>query len=125
MYDEMDIEIARWGNDAWPNLNYTIYPETGRTDVKHKSYSKFFTMEGTESTHRFIRTANEVTLKSLKGFHDDDTGLFDSKTFTKADVPVSTLTMPVYMNLWLFEDRTPSNEKSVEIIIKEFKFSPL
>jgi hypothetical protein len=24
--DEMDIEIARWGNPAYPNLNYTIWP---------------------------------------------------------------------------------------------------
>ena len=25
-YDEMDIEIARWGNSSYPNLNYTIWP---------------------------------------------------------------------------------------------------
>ncbi|MFD1631886.1 glycoside hydrolase family 16 protein [Pseudopedobacter beijingensis] len=125
MYDEMDIEIARWGNDAWPNLNFTVYSATGRTDARHKSHTKFFTMEGTKSTHRFTWKEGELTLKSMVGFHDDDTGLIESKTFTNADVPISTLTMPAYMNLWLFEGKAPSDNKSVEIIIKEFRFIPL
>jgi len=31
MHDEMDVEIARWCNSAWDNLNYTIWPEPGVT----------------------------------------------------------------------------------------------
>ncbi len=125
MYDEMDIEISRWGNDAWPNLNYTIYPASGRTDATRKSHTKFMTMDGTKSTHRFKRTASEVVLKTIKGFRDDDTDLIETKTFTNVDVPLSTLAMPVYMNLWLVDGKAPSDQKSVEIIIKEFKFTAL
>ncbi len=125
LFDEMDIEFARWGNNDWPNLNYTIYPETGQTAAKSKSYTKLVPLNNDKSTQRFKRTKNEVTLKSLEGFHDDDTGLFASKTFTKKEVPVSSLAMPVYINLWLFEGTAPSDSKTVEIIIKEFKFKSL
>ena len=34
--DEMDIEIARWGNPAYPNLNYTIWPSK-KDGVKNSS----------------------------------------------------------------------------------------
>ncbi|MET4082504.1 hypothetical protein ABIB40_002462 [Pedobacter sp. UYP30] len=123
-FDEMDIEIARWGNSSYPNLNYTIYPQTGKTDAKPASYVQEFSISDTKTTHRFIRTATEITLKSLKGFNDDDTGLFASKTFGTADVPVSSLEMPVFINLWLFDGHAPTDGKSVEVVIKGFKFSP-
>lgn len=123
-FDEMDIEIARWGNDTYPNLNYTIYPETGKA-ADSKSFTQNFSFGDVQTTQRFKRTSTQVTLKSLIGFHDDDTGLFASKTFGVADVPVSSLEMPVFINLWLFEGKAPSNGKSVEVVIKNFKFSPL
>jgi hypothetical protein len=35
------------------------------------------------------------------------------------------LSMPIHMNLWLFKPEGPTDGKSVEIIIHEFKYTPL
>jgi hypothetical protein len=120
-YDEMDIEFARWGNSSWPNLNYTVWPATsGYSDW---SYTKNFSLSGTYTTHRFTRSASSVVFKSLGGFYNDDTNLFASATCTTANTSISTLGMPVHMNLWLFDGNAPSDGKEVEIIIHSFTYT--
>ncbi len=37
---------------------------------------------------------------------------------------MSTLDMPVHMNLWLYQGAAPANAVAVEIIIHAFKFTP-
>ncbi|WP_379664209.1 glycoside hydrolase family 16 protein [Pseudopedobacter beijingensis] len=124
-YDEMDIEFARWGNDAWDILNYTVWPATGSLDTIPGVHTANFTMSGTYSTHRFKRTADSVVFKSMHGFQDDDTYMFENKTFTSPSTSISTLSMPILMNLWLYEGNAPSDGQSVEIVIHEFKYTPL
>jgi len=124
-YDEMDIEIARWGNASANNLNYTIWPATGATATRASYTASFTTPGGTYTTHRFKRTANSVKLQSLYGFYDDDTNQFQTKTFTTPGTSISTLAMPVHMNLWFFSGRAPSDGQNVEVIIHSFKFTPL
>lgn len=123
-FDEMDIEIARWGNSSWPNLNYTIYPATGTSGKSAWSYTKNFTLNGgTYTTHRFTRNSSSVVCKSLNGFYNDDTNLFASASCSSPTWSISTLGMPVHMNLWLFDGHAPSDSKEVEIIIHNFKFT--
>jgi hypothetical protein len=122
-FDEMDIEFARWGNSAWPNLNYTVWP--GQTGFRNWSYTKFFTLNGTYTTHRFTRSTNSVVFKSLHGFVNDNTNQFATATCSAPANSISTLTMPVHMNLWLYDGLAPSNGKEVEIIIHNFKYTPL
>jgi hypothetical protein len=121
-FDEMDIEFARWGNSAWPNLNYTVWPaQSGFSDW---NYTKDFTLTGgTYTTHRFTRSASSVVFKSLNGFYNDDTNLFATATCTSPAWSISTLNMPVHMNLWLFNGNAPSDGKEVEIVIHNFKFT--
>lgn len=123
-FDEMDIEFARWGNSSWPNLNYTIYPATGTSGKSDWNYTKNFTLSGgTYTTHRFTRNSNSVVLKSLNGFYNDDTNLFASATCSSPAWSISTASMPVHMNLWLFDGLAPSDSKEVEIIIHSFKYT--
>ncbi len=125
-HDEMDIEFARWGNDAWPNLNYTIFPATGHPNPAPASYSKSITTPGgTYTTHRFKRTASQVVLKSFYGFQDGNSNMFETKTFSTPATSISTLSMPILMNLWLFEGTAPSDNQPVEVVIHEFKFTAL
>jgi hypothetical protein len=121
-YDEMDIEFARWGNSAWPNLNYTVWPAiSGKSDW---NYTKDFTLTGgTYTTHRFTRNSSSVVFKSLNGFYNDDTNLFASATCSSPAWSISTLSMPVHMNLWLFDGLAPSDSKEIEIIIHSFKYT--
>lgn len=123
-FDEMDIEIARWGNSSWPNLNYTVWPATGTSGQSTWSYTQFFTSTGsTNTTHRFTRNSSSVVFKSMNGFTNDDTNLFASATCSSPTWSVSTLGMPVHMNLWLYSGLAPSDGNEVEIIIRNFKFT--
>ena len=76
-------------------------------------------LSGTYTTHRYTRSTSYVYFQSLYGHQTDNTNQFASATSTNI---VSTLVMPVYMNLWLFQGRLPSDKKEVEIIIRDFKF---
>ncbi|MDB5014049.1 MAG: hypothetical protein JWQ25_2251 [Daejeonella sp.] len=118
---EMDIEFARWGVQANLPLNYTVYPTSTGHPTYHNAYD--FTMDGTYTTHRFTRTNKTVVYKSLGGFQDGDINLFRTATCA-APYTVSTLSMPIYMNLWLFQGVSPTNNTSVEIIIHSFKYTP-
>jgi hypothetical protein len=120
-FDEMDVEFARWGVANNKILNYTVYPATTGKPTFHNE--RDFAMSGTYTTHRFKRTNNSVVFKSLGGHQDNDTNLFATSTCSPP-YSVSTLAMPVYMNLWLFRGMAPANGSSVEIIIHEFKFTP-
>ncbi|RFZ92319.1 hypothetical protein D0C36_12865 [Mucilaginibacter conchicola] len=122
--DEIDIEFARWGNDAWPNLNYTIFPKVGDPATPASYSQNFTTPGGTYTTHRFKRTASSVVFKSLYGFQDGDTNLFLTKTFTSPATSISSKSMPVLLNLWCYNGLAPSNGQPVEIVIHEFKFTP-
>ena len=122
-HDEMDIEFARWGNSSWPNLNYTVWP-AANSSKSPWSYTKNFTLSGgTYTTHRFTRKSSSVVFKSLSGFYNDDTNLFASATCSSPTWSISTLGMPVHMNLWLFDGLAPSDSKEVEIIIHNFKYT--
>jgi hypothetical protein len=120
-HDEMDIEFARWGNDAWPNLNYTVWPAANGQGPW--SYTKNFSLSGTYTTHRFTRSINSVVFKSLGGFYNDDTNLFASATCSSPTSSISTLGMPIHMNLWLYDGNAPSDGKEVEVIIHNFKYT--
>lgn len=122
--DEMDIEFARWGVDSNPILNYTVYPAQTSFPVFHTERN-FTLPEGTFTTHRFKRTSHTVTYKSLYGFQDADQNLFATDTCTVPRHKVSALSMPIFMNLWLFRGTPPSDQKEVEILIHSFKFTPI
>ncbi|WP_442589722.1 glycoside hydrolase family 16 protein [Pedobacter sp. AW31-3R] len=122
--DEMDIEFARWGVQENPNLNYTIYPAEINLPTFHDN-RLFNLSEGSYSTHRFSRTSTSVSYKSLYGFQDGDTNLFATATCSAPAYKVSTLRMPVYMNLWLFRGQEPADGSTVEILIHSFKFTPI
>lgn len=121
-YDEMDIEFARWGAAGNPNLNYTIWPAAA--GFTQQSHVQSISLNGTYTTHRFVRTQNRVVFKSMHGFTDTDTNLFATATFTNPPVSISRLSMPVHINLWLFQGRVPLNNNEVELILSEFKYIP-
>lgn len=119
-HHEMDIEFARWGNNAWPNYNYTVYPATGSGSA---SQTYELALNGTYTTHRFTRTTTSV---SFQGFHGHTTAAgnaFFTPWTTQSGFNVSTLALPILMNLWLYQGSAPSNGAEVEIIIHSFTFT--
>jgi hypothetical protein len=119
----MDIEFSRWGNDSFPNLNYTIWP--AHPTFKDASAVNEFTLASNLSTHYFRWSADSVVCSSFNGITAHPDKLIYSHTFTGSSVSISKLKMPVHINLWLFGGHPPANQKPVEIIIRSFTYKPL
>lgn len=123
--NEIDIEFAHWGNAEWPIGNFTVWPvESGLTQI-----SESFPVElnGTYTTHRFIWESQQIFFQSLHGHENDDKNVITNWLF-KPDEPlkyISQQSMPIHINLWLFEGQSPMNGNEVEIIIHSFTFTPL
>ena len=121
-FDELDIEFARWGNDRYPNLNYTVWP--AEKPFKNYSYTREFTLAGVESVHRFEWSKDSVIFSSYNGIHAQDHSIIAKNTCTSPPNSISRLEMPVHLNFWLFEGRPPENQQKVELIIGSFRFVP-
>ena len=121
-FDEMDIEWARWGNARYPNCNYTVWP--AQQGFNNFSFAKEITLSSNNTTQRFTSTANSVLFQTLQGFKDDNTNQIATATCTAPPNSISTLPMPAFINLWLFQGHAPSNKKGVEIIIHKFTYTP-
>jgi hypothetical protein len=121
--DEMDIEIARWGNAAYPNLNYTIWP-ANKEGVKNSSTTHEFSLKSNLSYHCFRRNADTVICSSFDGTSADAGKMIFSSTFVNPASSISQLDMPVHINFWLFDGNPPADEHPVEIVIRNFRFIP-
>ena len=122
--NEIDIEFAHWGHADAPIGNYTIYPAFGERAPKD-GHAFAFTLKGDDTTQRFVRTAASVSLKSLQGHHNDDTGEIAAWVYSPLDkrlIPQKPL--PVHINLWLFQGKAPADGKEITITIKKFTFTP-
>lgn len=122
--NEIDIEFARWGNSAWPNGNWTIYPNSGST-VGSSTFN--FTLGSTYTTSTFVWKSSNIAFSFQEGFkaNGDTSGLIKSWTYapSNATTNIPQRAMPLGMNLWCF-GAPPSNGQNVEIIIRDFKFIP-
>jgi len=125
--DEMDIEYSKFGSATANNTNFTIYPAQTVTSTAdwHTTYNTSLT-DGTYTTQRFKRnSATSVYFQELGGFQTDNTNQITSATCSNPPNSISTLAMPVHMNLWLFQGNAPVNNSPVEIIIHSFTFTAL
>src|SRR5579862_4209016 len=121
-FDEIDIELGRWGNAGYPNLNYTVWPaEKGFTN---NAYTKEYKQKKNFSIQQFTWRKNSVDFATFDGEQTDSTELVASYTCTQPPASISSLEMPVHINLWLFGGRPPADDKPVEIVIRRFDFQP-
>jgi hypothetical protein len=124
--NEIDIEFARWGRPQRDIGNYTIYPASGERD-KNATHPFPITLQenAADTTHRFTRESDRVTLQSLIGHREEDGKEIATWVYAPADLRlIPQKPLPVHINLWLFQGRAPSDSKEVEIIIKRFAFTP-
>lgn len=122
--NEIDIEFARWGNAAWPNGNFTVWPPI--KEAKNGSDTYQFSMKEQSSTHRFVWESKSVSFESRTGDGKQNSELIHSWKYQPEDFlnRIGQNPEPVLMNLWLFRGKAPSDAKQVEIVIKRFKFTP-
>lgn len=121
---EIDIEFARWGEARNPMGNFTVWPvERG---LKQVSKSFPFVLAGDAATHRLTWSRSRIVFQSLNGHRDDDGQELAAWTYSPQEPSrfISQQSMPVHINLWLFQGRPPKNGQEVEVIIRDFKFTP-
>lgn len=120
--NEIDIEYARWGNSAWDNGNWTVYPASGNT-VGSNTYN--FTLTGTYTTSTFVWNSTSIVFKSQEGFKTigDNTNIINTWTYSpsNATTNIPQQAVPLGMNLWCYQ-APPSDGRNVEIIIRSFQF---
>jgi hypothetical protein len=122
---EIDMEFSRWGNAKNPMGNFTVWPvEQGRKQV---SRSFPFTLTSDQTTHRLIWRHDQVRFQSLQDHQNDDREEIQAWVYAPnvASLHISQQPMPVHINLWLFKGLAPKNNQEVEVIIHDFKFTPL
>ena len=123
-FDEMDIEFSRWGYTHAPILNYTVWPAEKGKDKNVTDARDFAINKNQKTTHRWTRDSTSIYFQSLHGYQNKNKKLFADKKWS-VPTSISKLEMPVFMNLWLFKTTGPSDQKEVEIIVHEFKFTPI
>jgi hypothetical protein len=123
--NEIDIEYAHWGNADWPIGNFTLWPAQPGLEPVSKSFD--VELNGTYTTHRFAWESQKIFFQSLHGHEDNNENEIASWLY-QPDMPLTNIpqkAMPIHINLWLFEGKTPTDEKEVEIVIHSFVFTPL
>ncbi|MGI4984766.1 MAG: hypothetical protein ACRYGL_15805 [Janthinobacterium lividum] len=107
--NEIDIEVARWGHPAGPQVNYTVWyrsrkgSRSSRVPVADNTDHATFTLEWQDG---LVDWTSSLHPGKHFGFRDD-----------VADQP-QTLSL----NLWLFRQVAPEDRKDVEFVIKSLTF---
>ena len=110
---ELDIEFSRWGNALAPaNAQFVVQPY----DVSGHLQS-FVQPAADTSRHGFTWAPGSVTFTS-------STGSLPSWTYAASDVPPAGDETP-RMNLWLEGGAAPISGRAVEVVIRDFTFTPL
>jgi hypothetical protein len=137
--NEIDIEIARWGNSGDTNGQFKVWPSDPSVpqlpDCKElpdclpdceDTYKFSFSLNGTYTTHRFVWTSEKVDFQSLHDHTNNNEFQIEAWSYQR---DVSSKRIPqqplrVHINLWLYDGKPPTDEKEVEVIIKNFQFTP-
>lgn len=123
--NEIDIEAAKWGkaDSNAGNLFFTIYPRSFGSKPTNKGTR--ISLDGTYTTHRFTWTKKNVQLQSQAGFQESPgKNVILKYTTPSSFTPIMPIaSVPLHINLWLFQGRSPTNGREVEIIIHSFKYT--
>lgn len=116
---EIDIEFAKWSDESKGSGNFTVWSDIKGIAEKTENFK--FNLQGTHTTHTFIRTAESVYFQSFHG-HNSRNSIFE---WIYSGDDLSKTPMPIFINFWLFRGQPPSNLQETEIIIKNVKFEKL
>ena len=121
---EIDIEFARWGKAR--ESDGQLHGLAGREGAEANHEILPVHLAGDETTHRFTWSRGQILFQSLKGHRDDDREELSRWIYSPQEPTrsISQQAMPVHINLWLFKGLPPKDGQQVEVIIRDFKFTP-
>ena len=118
---EVDIEFSRWGNLKADLTWFTVQPRPYITG--YNTYSSKIKLNDKFSTHSFLWSQEAVFFKSLYANHSAEKKELTVNSFT-SPVRANAVGAKAFINLWLFQGKPPSDRKDVEIVIRNFKYTP-
>lgn len=116
---EIDIEFCRWGNPAYPNLNYTVWPV--KKSLKSTSEAKEVKFPASATQHVFIWRKDRVSFASFAGKTELARWIFAP---SDAADRISRAPQQLMINLWLMDGKPPADGQEVEILIRRFIHLP-
>jgi hypothetical protein len=123
--NEIDVEYSRWGHPAGPNGDWAVYPASGST-VGRSAFA--FALHGSATTSRFMWTGAAIGFSLMGGFQPVGTTVKPIRSWTYAPahpgVNLPQRTLPLGMNLWLFDGKAPVDGRSVSVVIHGFTMVP-
>jgi len=126
--NEIDIEIARWGNPKWDNGSFTIYPSKGERITQDDHHTFAFALTGDDTTQRFAWSGSQVAFEVLQGRGGGASEPLAGAQWVYAPHDLRLIPqqpLPVHINLWLFRGKPPADQKGIEVVVKQFTFVPL
>ena len=120
-YREIDVEIARWGDPLADNTQFVVQP----WDTPGNRYRFESTLDVGGSLHSFEWKSDQVHFESHAAMTVPPTGsdVIDLWTYTGADVPPAG-GENARINLWLMGGLAPQNGAPVEVVLRDFVFTP-
>lgn len=116
---EIDIEVARWGDPAAPNLNFVVQPA-----APERHHQAALQLAGTHSTYRIRWAPGRISFDALHGHHGHAPvpgPLIASWDFRGPEVPKPGGEQ-VRVNLWLRKGLPPLDGRGAEVVLKRFAF---
>lgn len=116
---EIDIEFARWGNAAYPNLNYTVWPAT--EGLKQTTESREVKIDAALTQHTFIWEKERVSFASFAGKTELASWIYAPEDAARR---ISQGPQQLMINLWLMDGKAPQDGKEVEVVVRRFVYEP-
>ena len=113
---EMNIEIARWGDEASKNAQYVVQPYYVPANVIR------FNVPAGVLTHSFRWEPGRVAFKTVRGAQADGPNAIAEHIFTSG-VP-SPGGESIHLDLFIFGNETNPLKKDVEVVIEKFEYLP-
>ena len=120
--EEVDIELAQFGNPANSNAHFTVQPYT----TPGNTFGFDLDLTDTRSTHSFDWNADRIEFESLVGHHSTPptaNSIINQWTYAGPDIPQPS-SERARINFWLFQGQAPTNGVDHELIINSFQFTP-
>ena len=104
--------------------NLTVWPVAAGLKQVSKTFP--FVLAGDDATHRFAWRRDRIVFQSLNGHRQDGDQPLAEWTYSPPEPArfISPQPMPVHINLWLFKGQPPKDGREVEVIIRDFKYTP-
>jgi endo-1,3-1,4-beta-glycanase ExoK len=117
---EIDIESTQWGDTGCDRLWYTVQPFSVSGNLHSTIASNSAYAKATNMIYKFDWQPTYVHFTSMLA---DGTLISDWNYTNREYIPQST--SGIAMNLYLMDDLPPTNGKNVEMVLSNFKYTPV